>query len=104
MGIYFETTTVEEDAKYILEGIANGEITTDFYWVQTEDSTQDKEKNLIWISNKDPRQHLVHKDYKDTVVIHNNKGKLTEKGCSYIRDCLLQEKRLGTTLDSSNRK
>ena len=98
MGIYFEKTTEAEDAKYILEGIAKGEITTDFYLVQTDDFTDDKENNLLWISNDDPRQHLVHREYKDTIVIYNTKGKLTEKGCSYVRGCLLQEKRLGTTL------
>lgn len=95
MGIYFENTTEAEDAQYILKGIAKGEITSDFYLVQTDDLADD---NLLWISNDDPRQHLVHRDYKDTVVIYNTKGKLTEKGCSYIRGCLLQEKRLATTL------
>lgn len=100
MGIYFETTTVAEDAQCILEGIAKGEITTDYRLVQTaDDSICQDDKTLVWISNDDPLQHLVSSNYKDTVVINNIKGKLTETGCSYIRKCLIHKARVGSTLD-----
>jgi hypothetical protein len=42
MGIYFETTTVAEDAKYILDGIAKGEITPDFYLVQNSEDLKSR--------------------------------------------------------------
>ena len=101
MGIYFNNTTGEEDTQFILKGIEEGIITKDFYWPCLEDSNPCDEKNLIWISLEDPKQHLIHRDYDsfgEIITINGIQGKLTEKGCSYINICLMKARRFSSTL------
>jgi hypothetical protein len=100
MGIYFDNTTGEEDTQFILEGIKKGDITKDFYWPDFEDSDPKNEKNLVWISLDDPRQHLIHRDYDsfgEIITINGIQGKLTEKGCSYINVCLMKAGKFSST-------
>lgn len=101
MGIYYATTTESEDSKYILDGIAKGEISPDFYWMDMADTLElapKKEVKLVWISNEDSRSYLIEKNYNDSVVINNVKGKLTAHGCRYIRYRLQNEKRVDFTV------
>lgn len=100
MGIYFDNTTGKEDTQFILKGIEEGIITKDFYWTCFEDSDPCNEKNLVWISLDDPKQHLIHRDYNSfgkIITINGIQGKLTEKGCCYINICLMKAGRFSTT-------
>lgn len=100
MGIYFDNTSGEEDIKFILEGIKEGIITKDFYWPSYEDDNPYNEKNLVWISLDDPKQHLIHRDYDyfgEIITINGIPGKLTEHGCNYINICLMKVGRSNCT-------
>ena len=98
MGIYFDSTTNEEDANFILNGIYKGEITNDFYCLKYKDDDPYNEENLVWISNEDSRQHLIHRDNHDIVIINNVNGKLTKKGVMYIQVCLHKSNKTSITL------
>lgn len=93
MGVYYDNSTGEDDAQFILQGIEQCEITKDFYWSCLDDDDPKNEKNLVWISLSDPRQYLIHRDYNDfgeIITINGIQGKLTVNGCNYI-SCWLED-------------
>jgi hypothetical protein len=99
MGIYFDSTTGKEDTQFILKGIEEKIITKDFYWPDFEDLDPKNEKNLVWISLDNPKQHLIHHDYDsfgEIITINGVQGKLTEKGCRYINMCLMKAGKFST--------
>jgi hypothetical protein len=85
MGIYFEETTDDEDAKFIKNGISNGDITKDFKWPSYDE--EPAEKDIVWKPSQD-----------GDVVINGIPGVLTDKGINYIMRCLMKEKRCTCTL------
>lgn len=100
MGIYYDSTSGKEDTQFILKGIEEEIITKDFYWFNYEDSEPYNDKNLVWISLDDPRQNLIHRDYNsfgEIITINGIQGKLTEKGYSYIRVCLMKAGKISST-------
>ena len=84
MGIYFENTTYEEDKNYILKGIINGIITKEFSWPYYGEEI--KENDKVWIP-----------DEQGNIIINNKRGKLTNRGISYIQMCLTNEGRFTST-------
>lgn len=85
MGIYFESTTNEEDAEFIMNGIKNGNITTSYMWPDYDE--EPTENDIVWKPTKD-----------GNVVIHEIPGKLTKKGERYIMMCLMRQGRSSSTL------
>ena len=101
MGIYFDSTSGQEDTNFILQGIKEGIITKDLYWYFEDDPDPYNERNLVWISLDDTRQHLIHRDYTsfvEIITINDIPGKLTIKGCNYIHNCLSKAGRTTSTL------
>ena len=98
MGIYFDNTTIEEDCEIILQGIEEGVITKNFYWPKYEENEPFNDNDLVWISLDDSRQHLIHHDYEDIIIINGIPGKLTQRGCDYICNYLLKNGKFSTTL------
>ena len=72
MGFYYDDTTDIEDANYIIDGMENGEIDENFYWLT------DNEEELL-------DQYIVWKpDLSGNVIINGAIGKLTSMGVNYI--------------------
>lgn len=97
MGIYIDNTTPKEDADIILDGIKDNKITEDFYIVYNCTSSKLRDEDLVWISKKDPRQHLLSEYEKETIIINGVEGYLTKAGIDYIYQYLMSTGRFSTT-------
>lgn len=97
MGIYFESTTDEQDAEYIKQGINLGLI------VKKEDGSYEKIDTVV---NYDKGDNGTFTTTEHTIWIPNKEGKvningingiLTERGIMYIMYCLSREGKVSTT-------
>jgi hypothetical protein len=85
MGIYFDSTTDEEDAEIIIRGIKKGLITSDFYLVELGITPSDED--IVWIPKEDGK-----------VIINGVHGELTSIGNNFILSQLMKAGRYSTTL------
>lgn len=90
MGIYFENTNDEEDAAFILQGVKDKQITTDYLWARNEERLTNKD--AVW--TPDPEGGVL-------LPINNINvpGKLTQYGVTYIMTCLHKCGRTSSTLE-----
>lgn len=100
MGIYYQSTTDEEDARYIIEGIKKETIykDEDCYKLMVFECYEENGFTLCE-EGANSRQILWRQDEDGKVVIDGVKGRLTDDGCRYIMNCLFQEGKFSTTYE-----
>lgn len=100
MGIYFENTSDDQDAKYIMNGIKDGLIfkkEDGSYELITYVNYTEKDGTITTEEGANSRKILWNAKEDGKVIIDGINGELTDEGCKYITICLMTEGKFSTT-------